>query len=50
MHEFLLLFHTLAEIVNCDQPQEETEGFVTDTILQILNALAGNVLVDSLNI
>ena len=41
MHKFLLIFHTLAESVNSDQPQEETDGFVTDTILQIVNVIAG---------
>ena len=41
MHKFLLIFHTLAESVNPDQPQEETDGFVTDTILQIVNVIAG---------
>ena len=41
MHKFLLIFHTFAESVNSDQPQEETDGFVTDTILQIVNVIAG---------
>ena len=52
MHKFLLIFHTLAESVNSDQPQEETDGFVTDTILQIVNVIAGLLKnnIDSLNI
>ena len=41
VHKFLLTFHTLVEIINSDQPQEETDGFVTDTILQIVNVIAG---------
>ena len=52
MHKFLLKFHTLAERVNCDQPQEEIDGFVTDTILKIVNVLVGLLKnnFDSLNI
>ena len=51
-HKFLLIFHALVETISCDQPQAETDGFVTDTILQIVNALAGFLKnnVDSLNI
>ena len=41
VHKFLLIFHTLVETINSDQPQEETDGFVTDTILQIVNVIAG---------
>ena len=33
VHKFLLIFHTLVETVNSEQPQEETNGFVTDAIL-----------------
>ena len=52
MHKFLLIFHTLAESVNSDQPQEQTDGFVTDTILQIVKVIAGLLKnnIDSLNI
>ena len=52
VHKFLLIFHTLVETINSDQPQEETDGFVTDTILQIVNVLAGFIKknIDSLNI
>ena len=51
VHKFLLIFHTLVETINSDQPQEETDGFVTDTILQIVNVLAGLLKnnIDSLN-
>ena len=52
VHKFLLIFHTLVETINSDQPQEETDGFVTDTILQIVNVLAELLKnnIDSLNI
>ena len=52
VHKFLLIFHTLAERVNSNQSQEETDGFVTDTILQIVNVIAGLLKnnIDSLNI
>ena len=52
VHKFLLIFHTLVETINSDQPQEETDAFVTDTILQIVNILAGLLKnnIDSLNI
>ena len=50
VHKFLLIFHTLVETINSDQPQEETDGFVTDTILQIVNVIAGLLNIDSLNI
>ena len=52
VHKFLLIFHTLVETINSDEPQEETDGFVTDTILQIfivLDRLLENNI-DSLNI
>ena len=52
VHKFLLIFHTLVETVNSEQPQEETDGFVTDAILQIDNAIAGLLRnnIDTLNI
>ena len=52
VHKFLLIFHTLIEIINSEQPQEETDGFVTDAILQIVNTIAGLLRnnIDSLNI
>ena len=52
VHKFLLIFHTLVETVNSEQPQEETDGFVTDAILQIVNTIAGLLKnnTDSLNI
>ena len=52
IHKFLLIFHTLVETINSEQPQEETDGFVTDAILQIDNAIAGLLRnnIDTLNI
>ena len=52
VHKFLLIFHTLVETINSEQPQEETDGFVTDAILQIVNIIAGLLKnnIDSLNI
>ena len=52
VHKFLLIFHTLVETVNSEQPQEETDGFVTDAILQIVNTIAGLLRnnIDSLHI
>ena len=52
VHKFLLIFHALVETVNSEQPQEETDGFVTDAILQIVNAIAGLLRnnIDTLNI
>ena len=52
VHKFLLIFHTLVETVNSEQPQEETDGFVTDAILQIVNTVAGLLRnnIDTLNI
>ena len=41
VHKFLLIFHTLIETVNSEQPQEETDGFVADAIVQIVNTIAG---------
>ena len=52
LHKFLLVFHTLLETVNSEQPQEETDGFVTDTTVQIVNTINGILRnnIDSLNI
>ena len=52
VHKFLLIFHALVETVNSEQPQEETDGFVTDAILQIVNTIAGLLRnnIDTLNI
>ena len=51
VHRFLLIFHTLIETINSEQPQEETDGFVTDAILQIVNTIAAILRnsIDSLN-
>ena len=52
MHKFLLTFHTLVQRINSNEPQEETDGLMTDLILQIVNTiiqlLKNNI--DSLNI
>ena len=52
MHKFLLIFQTLIQTINSNEPQEETDGFITDTILQIVNVivvlLKNNI--DSLNL
>ena len=52
VHKFLLIFHTLVETVNSEKPQEETDGFVTDAILQIVNTIARLLRnkIDTLNI
>ena len=52
VHKFLLIFHTLVEAINSQEARVETDGFVTDTILQIVNIIAGllNNNIDSLNI
>ena len=52
VHKFLLIFHTLVETINSQESREETDGFVTDTILQIVNIIAGLLKnnIDSLNI
>ena len=36
VHKFLLIFHALVETINSDQPQDENDGFVTDTICKQL--------------
>ena len=52
VHKFLLIFHTLVQTINSNGPQEETDGLMTDVILQIVNIifqlLKNNI--DSLNI
>ena len=52
VHKFLIIFHTFVETINSDQPQEETDGFLTDTILQIVNVIAGLLKnsIDNVNI
>ena len=52
VYKFLLIFHTLVETVNSAETLEETDEFVTDAILQIVNLIA-NLLknnIDSLAI
>ena len=41
VHKLLLTFHTLVEIINSQELREETNGFVTDTIMQIVSIIAG---------
>ena len=52
VHKFLLIFHTLFPTINSNEPQGETDGLMTDVILQIVNTiiqlLKNNI--DSLNI
>ena len=36
VHKFLLIFHTLVETINSQEAREETDRFVTDTILKQL--------------
>ena len=52
VHKFLLIFYALVETVNSEQPQEETDGFVIDAILQIVATIAGLLInnIDNLNI
>ena len=52
VHKFLLIFHTLVETISSQEPREETDRFVTDTILPIVNIIAGFLKnnIDSLNI
>ena len=52
MHKFLLIFNTLVQTINSNEPQEETDGFVTDTILQIVNVVVGLLRnnIDSINL
>ena len=41
VHKFLLIFHSLFEIVTSEETFEETDGFLNDTILAICNIIAG---------
>ena len=52
VHKFLLIFRALVQTINSNEPQEETDGFVTDTILQIVNVIVGPLKnnIDSLNL
>ena len=51
VHKFLLIFHTLVKTVYSDLQPEETDDFVADAILQIVNTIAGILKnnIDSLN-
>ena len=52
VHKFLSIFQTLFQTINSNEPQKETDGLMTDEILQIVNTiiqlLKNNI--DSLNI
>ena len=52
VHKFLLIFHILAETINSQESHEETDGFVTDAIVQIVNIIAGLLKnnIDNINI
>ena len=52
VHKFLLIYHTLVQTINSEEPQEQTHGFIADTILQIVNVIAGLLKnnIDKLNI
>ena len=39
--KFLLIFNTLIETINSQETLEETDGFVTDAILKIVNVISG---------
>ena len=41
IHKFLLIFHSLFEIVTSEETFEETDGFLNDTILAVCNIIAG---------
>ena len=41
VYKFLLIFHTLIEIINSVGTEEETDGLVADAIFQIVNLIAG---------
>ena len=41
VHKFLLIFHSLFEIVTSEETFEETDGFLNDTILAVCNIIAG---------
>ena len=41
VHKFLLIFHSLFEIVTSEQAIEEIDGFLNDTILAVVNIIAG---------
>ena len=52
VHKFLLIFHTFIETVNSEQNQEETDGIITDAILQIIINISKLLKksIDSLNL
>ena len=40
VHKFLLIFHSLFEIVTSEQAIEEIDGFLNDAILAVVNIIA----------
>ena len=52
VHKFLLIFHIYAETINPQELHEETDGFVTDAIVQIVHIIAGLLKnnIDTLNL
>ena len=40
-HKFLLIFHSLFEIVTSEQAIEETDGILNNTILSVCSTIAG---------
>ena len=52
VHRFLLIFHILAETINSQESHEETDGFVADTMVQIVKIIAGLLKnnIDNLNL
>ena len=52
VHKFLLIFHILAETINSQESHEETDGFVADTMVQIVKIIAGLLKnnIDNLNL
>ena len=52
VHKFLLIFHSLFEIVTSEQAVEETDGILNDTILAVYNIIAGLLRnnIDSFNL
>ena len=39
VHKSLLIFHTLVQTIDSNEQQEETDGLMTDVILQIVSTL-----------
>ena len=52
MQKFILILHTLMETVNSEDSQEQTDGVITDAILQIVIKISVLLKknIDSLNL